>query len=328
MKCTLAKLLLVAAMTCVLAGCPSPPSPPKTANGKVPAVLTVVAGDAAEAAAATKAETTRVNYRYRLRVLHSYYMQTGNMDKANWAQRELENLDRAQTFQWAGIGQVVAPKGESLAGADEHLLVEYVIAARTDYLNAMRNLLAFYRGAAGDSYKAQRVANVIERFDPVYTYKYFLDAEMPPANLRPMQVIPEAEQMYEQAVKLHRQGKGLIPGLGTSYTKQRQALLLFLDLVNKYPQSTKIADSAYYIGEIYKEYFKEYIRAVAWYLRAVEWDPNLTQPARFQAAVVSDYHLFNRTQAIELYRQVIQHEQFNASNVRFSHNRIRELTRS
>ena len=328
MKRTLAMFLFATVMTCNLVGCDRPPSPPSTANNKVPSNLTVVPGDQGELAAVTKAETARVNYRYRLTVLQAYYVQTGNMDKAAWAERETENLDDAQTFQWSGIPEIIPPKGESLAGVDEHLLVEYVLGARTAYLNGMRALLTYYRGATGDTYKAQRVSNVLERFDPVRTYKYFLDAEMPPANLRPVQVIPEANAMFEQALGLHRQGKGLIPGLGTSYSKQRQALLLFVNLVNKYPQSTKIPEAAFYIGEIYKEYFQENIRAVAWYLRAVQWDPNITKPARFQAAVISDYRLYNKAQAVELYRQVIQHEQFNSSNVRFAHDRIRELTRS
>jgi hypothetical protein len=328
MKSTLARSLLVAVSACALTGCVAPPQPPKTVDGKLPTTLAVTPGDAAEAAAATAAESARVNYRYRLTVLNSYYARTGNMDKAKWAQQETENLDRAQTFQWSGIPEITPPVGESLANADEHLLVEYVLGARAAYLDGMRNLLTFYRNRSGDTYKVQRVSNVLDRFDPIYTYKYFLEAEMPPATNRPVQVIPKADEMYEQAVRLHEQGKGLVPLLGTSYNKQRQALLLLLDLVNTYQQSTKIAMAAFYIGEIYKEYFYENIRAVAWYKRAVQWDPNLTKPARFQAAVVADLRLYNKAEAIELYRQVIQHEQFNATNVQFSHNRIRELTRS
>jgi hypothetical protein len=328
MKSTLAKFLLVTAMTCMITGCPPPPvSAPSAPDGKVPTSLSVVPGNGEELAAVTAAESARVNYRYRLTVLQSYYMRTGNLDKARWAETELKNLDRAQTFQWSGIPEIIAPPGESLAGADEHLLVEYVIQARKAYLDSMRALLAFYGGKTGETHKAQRVANVLERFDPDYTYKYFIEAEMPPASLHPTQVIPEADKMFDQAVRLHEQGKGLI-GIGTDYSKQRQALLLLLDLVNKYPQSTKIAESAFYIAEIYKEYFNENLRAVAWYVRAVEWDPNLTKPARFQAAVISDLRLYDKAKAIELYKQVIQHEQFNASNVQFAHNRIRELTRS
>jgi TolA-binding protein len=328
MKSTLASLLFVAALTYTLTGCSIPPQPPRTANYKLPTTLAVTPGDTAEVAAVTEAESARINYRYRLTVLHSYYMQTGNMDKAGWAQREMENLDHAQTFQWSGIPEITPPVGESLANADEHLLVEYVLGARTAYLSAMRNMLAFYRNKSGDTYKAQRISNVLDRFDPIFTYKYFLEAEMPPATNRPVQVIPAADKMYDQAVKLHKQGKGLVPLLGTSYPKEREALLLLLDLVNKYPQSTKAALAAFYIGEIYKEYFNENIRAVAWYKRAVQWDPNLTMPARFQAAVVADYRLYNKAEAIELYRQVIQHEQYNSSNVQWAHNRIRDLTGS
>jgi TolA-binding protein len=326
MKSTLARLLFVASLMYSLTGCSGPPQPPRTADDKLPTTLGVTPGDAAEVAAATAAESARVNYRYRLTVLNSYYVQTGNMDKSRWAQREMENIDKAQTFQWSGIPEITPPVGESLANADEHLLVEYVLGARTAYLSAMRNLLAFYRNKSGDTYKAQRISNVLDRFDPIYTYKYFLEAEMPPATNRPVQVIPAADKMYDQAVKLHKQGKGLVPLLGTSYPKEREALLLLLDMVNKYPQSTKAALAAFYIGEIYKEYFNENIRAVAWYKRAVQWDPNLTMPARFQAAVVADYRLYNKAEAIELYRQVIQHEQFNASNVQWAHNRIRDLT--
>ncbi len=328
MKSTLARLLFVAALACALTGCSGLPQPPKTVDGKLPTTLAVTPSDAAELAAATAAESARVNYRYRLTVLNSYYARTGNMDKAKWVQQEMENLDNAQTFQWSGIPEITPPIGESLANADEHLLVEYVLGAKAAYLGAMRNMLAFYRNKSGDTYKAQRISNVLDRFDPIFTYKYFLEAEMPPATNRPVQVIPEADKMYDQAVKLHQQGKGLVPMLGTSYPKEREALLLLLDLVNKYPQSTKIALAAFYIGEIYKEYFNENIRAVAWYKRAVQWDPNLTKPARFQAAAVADYRLYNKAEAIELYRQVIQHEQFNASNVQWAHNRIRDLTGS
>ncbi|MCD6303533.1 MAG: hypothetical protein J7M21_01055 [Planctomycetes bacterium] len=311
----------------LMVGCDRPPAPPKTADSKLPDKLSVNSGDSAEVQAVIKAEQARVNYQYRLNVLRSYYEQTGNLDKRRWTERELKNLANAQTFTWQGIPQVVPPRGESLAGADEHLLVEYVAAARKAWRKAMADLLAYYKRTNPNSYKARRVANVLERFDPVRTYMYLLDAEIPPANLRPVEVIPEADKMYAQAIKLYEQGKGILHTfVTTDYRKERQALMLLLDLVHKYPRSTKIALAAFYIGEIYKEYFNENIRAVHWYERAWQWDPNITKPARFQAAVVHDLRLFNRAKAIELYRQVIIHEQFNASNVEFAHKRIRELT--
>jgi hypothetical protein len=99
-----------------------------------------------------------------------------------------------------------------------------------------------------------------------------------------------------------------------------------MDLVHTYPTSTRIALSAYYIGEIYKEYFDENYRGVLWYERAWQWDPGITQPARFQAAVVYDYRLHHRGKAVELYRLVLQDETFNVTNTLFAERRIEELT--
>ena len=112
----------------------------------------------------------------------------------------------------------------------------------------------------------------------------------------------------------------------TSYPKQRQALLKFRELIDKYPTSNKLAQSAYYVGEIYKEYFNENVRAVHWYRRAWQLDPNIPVPARFQAATVYDLRLQDKEKAIECYRLAIKHEQFNSSNVRYSHQRIAELS--
>ena len=42
------------------------------------------------------------------------------------------------------------------------------------------------------------------------TYNYFLEAEIPPADLRPVEVIPQADQMYAKAIRLYEEGKGLL----------------------------------------------------------------------------------------------------------------------
>lgn len=312
----------------LLAGCDSPAGPPAISGSKVPKTLAPAPGDAAELAAVMAAEKARVNYRYRLTVLQGYYKQNGNMDKHRWTQRELKNLAQAHTFTWERL-DIEDPKGESLVHVDEHLLVERVVGARGAYLKAYGDLARLYRSADPKSYKARRVGNVLARFDPIRTYMYFLKAEIPGAALRPVAVIPAADAMYAKAVKLHQQGKGLLGTfMTTNYPKQRQALGLLLQLVQKYPKSTKIALSAYHIGEIYKEYFNENVRAVHWYERSWQWDPFLMKPARFQAATVHDFRLYNRAEAVELYRQVIIKEQFNASNVRYAHQRIGELTGS
>ena len=300
-----------------------PPPPPRDAKGRSVKVLDLSAAAAEEVDAAVKLEEARVNYRYRLTVLQGHYTQVGYMTKLTWAQRELENLDQAQTFTWVGMANVAPPKGESIADADERLLVEYVVTARRAYVAAAEALREYYQ-AKGATFKAGMIRNMQARLDPIRVYMYFLAAEIPPEDLRPSAVLPEADQLYARALQLHQSGK-MIPGL-TDYDKQRHALVLFRKLVDQYPTSNKIARAAYYIGEIYKEYYQEHVRSVHWYRRAWQWDPNITLPARFQAATVYDLHLQTKDEAAECYRGAILHEQFNASNVRYSHQRYKELT--
>jgi len=218
---------------------------------------------------------------------------------------------------------VLPPEGESIDTADERLLVEYTVAARNDYKIALSELYQFYLEKDREL-KAEVVKRTAERLDFVRTYGYLAGAEIPPGDLAPVEVIPEADAMFTKATKLHFWGK-LIPLL-PDYRKQREALNLLTQLVRKYPKSTKIAFSAFYIGEIYKEYFNENLRAVRWYERAWTWDPTITKPARFQAAAVLDLRLNEKAKAVELYRQVIEKEQFNQSNVRFARERIQLLT--
>lgn len=309
----------------ILVGCDGRPSPPKDMSGRRVKVVGVLPADAQEFEAVTQLETARVNYKYRLEVLQSYYRNTGNSDKYVWACNELKNLDGVATFRWEGLVKIDPPVGEVLAGADERRLVEETIAARNAFAKSQDDLIALYDRSA-HPFRAKLIRNMKDRLDPIRIYMYFLDAEIPPANLKPSAVISAAEGLYGKARRLHRQGKR-VP-LMPDRNKLRRALLMFQELIRDYPRSDKIALSAYYVGDIYKEYFGENVRAVHWYERAWQWDATVTEPARFQAAVVWDYRLRHRDKAMALYRQVIQHEQFNRSNVDFSIKRIEEIEKS
>lgn len=328
---TVRRLMTALALGLLPAGCvgpfakltDAPPAPPKTTSGKAVTFLDLTGAAKVEVDAATVLETARVNYAYRLQVLQGYYGKIGDMDKLTWARREAKNLQQVQTFRWVGIPEIRPPKGESVAGADERLLVEYVVTARKQYLDALGALRKRYE-SSGATFRASLVRNMQERFDPIRTYKYFLHAEVPPPNLMPAAVIPAADKLFEEARRLYRSGK-ILPAV-TDYRKQRRALVLFRRLIDRYPTSNTIAEAAFYTGEIYKEYFREYVRAVYWYRRAWQWDPTLTLPARFQAATVYDFHLQNKARAVECYRGTIEHEQFKWNNVRYAYQRIEELT--
>ena len=118
-----------------LAGCDRPPSVPKTADREKVKVLSVSPAERGELKAATALETARVNYLYRLGVLQAYYENVGNMDKFVWTGREIKNLDTTMTFDWAGLPEITAPKGETVVEVDEQVLVEYVVAARAKYMD-------------------------------------------------------------------------------------------------------------------------------------------------------------------------------------------------
>ena len=113
-------------------------------------------------------------------------------------------------------------------------------------------------------------------------------------------------------------------------TTMKKALAKLKELVERFPTSDKIAQAAFYIAEIHKEYFEEKDNDVAlqWYKRAIDWDPDIQLPARFQMAVLWDFRLHNREKAMYWYQEAIAKEQFNGSNVSFSKARIKELTPS
>jgi len=319
-------LLLVLAVCMIAVGCDSKPSPVrrgiKSGFSSIK-TLAVAPGDAEEINAVTAAEAARVQYRYRLTVLRGYCNSTGDADRYNWSGREIKNLDDAQWFKWTGIPEVLPPKGESLTDADPRLLVEAVLTTRAAYNQAIRDLQKFYRDRRSVE-KEDFIDRVRRRFDPVRTYVYYFSAEAPPENMKPVKVIPAAEELYSKALSLHKRAS-LIP-LAPNYNQQREALRLFLNITEQHPTSTRSPYAAFYIGHIYREYFNEDVRAVMWYERAWKWDPRIQVGARFQAAVVWDYRLQNHERAMELYHEVLRYEVDDMTNRGFARRRIAELT--
>ena len=308
----------------LLGGCDNPPGPICTPDGT--AIKSVaVQDDPLEVAAVTAAERARADYRQSLKVLEGYYTRVGNKDKLDDATGELKNLDQAQYFNFVGIN--VTPRaGESIEGADERLLVEQAVADRNRWLASLDRLLKYYRDK-GKTLEARLIENVQARFDPVYRYTFFLEAEIPGPELRPTRVDPEADALYDRAHKLFLDGKGPLHFfVTTSYPKERQAFVLFRELIQKHPDSTKIALSAYFIGEILKEYFNENVRAVKWYERAWQWDPHITEPARFQAATIYDIRLKDYPHAVECYRASLEEDPWRLLNPETARRRIEELT--
>ena len=254
--------------------------------------------------------------------LQSYYERIGEHQRARWAVKEQKNLAETQDFYFEGVSEPAPPVRGSMDPASEEYLVENMVTARNAYRKAADELAQYYEERPED-FKAFMIHTMQARFHPEETYDYLFRVILPPDNLEPVEVIPLADEMYYRAEQLHIEGRQ-IPA-AADYEKQRESLKLFRELIRQYPTSTKIAMAAYYIGEIYKEYFREHYLATLWYERSWTWDPYVPKPARFQAAVQFDLNLHDRARAVELYKACLEFEPYYPSHVQFATERVEKL---
>src|SRR5262249_11676574 len=133
---------------------------------------------------------------------------------------------------------------------------------------------------------------------------YRLDLDVPNPKLQPLYNEPEANDLYRRALSFKDRG------LDSEYTdNQKRAELLLQELLTRYPQSNRISDAAYMLGDIYESRaFRQLERAAAYYERCFQWNPNTHFEARLRAAKLYDHELKDRPRAIELYRMVLDYE--------------------
>lgn len=227
----------------------------------------------------------------------------------------------------------VAAPNIPVAGRNEVDLVEEMTFHRAAYARYLETLVRYYteQGYPEKAAWAQTELNGLRR---VKTYRYIMDAEVPRSDLKPTTSISEADKLYDEGIKLLYKGGHGVPDFYNQDTT-RLALKKFKELIDNYPDSTRIADAAFYIGEIYKEYEKEQDNtlAIEWYKRAIQWDPNVKHPCRFRIATTYDYRLHERELALYWYQKTIDEEakydglggEFTL-NLKYSKARIAELT--
>lgn len=227
--------------------------------------------------------------------------------------------------QEGGYTALATADAINLADAREVDLVEALALNRQNYEQYLRALITYYNDT-GYRHKAAWAERELSDLMTVKTYRYLVDAEIPGAELRPRDSIAAADGLYADAVNYMKQGGW--HGLPLIYNtkKLKKAIEKFNMIIREYPTSDKIDDAAFYAAELYKEYFNDNLRAVQYYRRTWEWNPETEHPARFQAAVIYDFRLHDRDRALELYQQVIEYEHRNRSNLRFSADRIKQLT--
>lgn len=206
-------------------------------------------------------------------------------------------------------------------------LVEDMTANRTSYVLSLEKLRDFYK-ARGYADKQAWADQELKGIRGVRTFRYVMEAEVPKTKLTPVATVEDADALYDRGLKLMSKGGHGVP-IFYSEKHMVEAADTFKQLIERYPNSDKVDDAAFQLGEIYKEYMKDQEPiAVQWYERALQWDPETPHPVRFQAAVVYDLRLHDRDRALELYQEVVRREEKPFSNIVFSNRRIQDLTAS
>jgi len=232
---------------------------------------------------------------------------------------------------WAVAQSPTKPLSEPKKGAADNALppvsasdvdlVERLLAARKEYENSLKALYEHYH-RGGDKQRSQWTEKELMGYHLLWKPSYNLDVkDVPPPGLEAKVNVREANELYRTAMEY--KGKGL----GDDYVlNQRRAEILLREILEKYPNSDKIADVAYQLGDIYESRaFKQYDRAAKYFERSFQWVKGSRTDARLRAAVLYDKQLNERARAIELYRDEIAHDT-DADRIKQAERRLGELT--
>jgi len=204
--------------------------------------------------------------------------------------------------QQAVLGPTIRSAAHRDATIEEIRLVETLVAARNRYKSVLLTLGAHYK-TAGDGTKAGWVVAELGDFTKMRKHRYLAEAEIAGPSLKAAVQIAAADTLYEEAMHLKRSFSILGIGMGD---KLRVAVEKLNRIIREHPTSDKIDDAAYQAGEIYADrHFKDYWRAVLYFQRAFQWDPQTPWPARLRAAEVLDYKLLERRAALKLYNEAL-----------------------
>lgn len=186
------------------------------------------------------------------------------------------------------------------ASEDEERLVAATAKARKEYLDSLRQVVAFYEqlGLAEKAAVARAELEAAERNDRI---RPRTAAGAAPGEAAPpiaFESIEEADRLYAEAETYRRS-----PNLFRRKEYLRKALELYEKVILKHPTSDKVDDCAYRIGEIYgSPFFASYEKAIRYYEKCVTWNPDTDFDARYRAAELAERRLSDVPLAIHWYR--------------------------
>ena len=229
---------------------------------------------------------------------------------------------KAEEIQAETVEAQIEPEPETdFTGMQELGLVEEVTRLRKAYGRALVALKDYYL-TRGAQHKIEWIDQELAAFEAVPKTRYLTIAEVVGPDLKPAKRIPAADQLYTEG--LDYKDYPAFPPAKKDYLKN--ALDKFQAIIEKYPESDKIDDAAFRMGEIYGGwYFEDWSRAVQCYERCWQWDPETQYAARFNAAKIYEERLKNRIKAVELYNAVLLKSN-NPDEVNQARERIKALT--
>jgi len=202
------------------------------------------------------------------------------------------------------MAQERPPVGKPAPPPNDLQTVERLLAARKEYQRALENLREYYR-ANGDPERARWVEEELHGFHRLNKPAYRLDLDVPPPTLQGTHNIADANELYRRAMTYKNKG-----WFNIEYEDNfRRAELLLQQLLTTYPSSDKISSAAYQLGDIYESrVFKQPRRAAQYYERCFQWNSHTDTDARLRAAKLYDRTLNERGKAVQLYRDVLNHD--------------------
>jgi TolA-binding protein len=191
----------------------------------------------------------------------------------------------------------------SAANSSDVEKVERLIAARREYQLSLETLRAHYISTS-EIEKARWAEEELLQFHRISKQAFNMGLELPPPTLQGNYNIPEANELYKQAMSYKDKG------WGTDYIdNQRRAELLLQKMLSDHPQSDKISDAAYQLGDLYEsKAFKHYDRAAHYFERCFQWNPKTQFDARLRAARLYERSVGERTHAIDIYKDIVNRE--------------------
>jgi tetratricopeptide (TPR) repeat protein len=205
---------------------------------------------------------------------------------------------------WAAAAAQAPPaKGKKLGAKGDVEIVERLLAARKEYQITLEALRLHYIGT-GDIERARWAEEELVQYHRIPKHAFRLELDVPPPTLDANKNIPEANELYRQAMKFKDKG------WGQDYIdNQHRAELRLQELLTNYPQSDKLSDAAYQLGDVYEsKAFRQYERAAAYFERCFQWNPKTHFDARMRAARLYERYQSERSHAIEIYKEITTHE--------------------